>query len=167
MKTSKTAPKKKSRKRTASLTKCKKPARQIIQTWQQARQFVLQRTNIFGEKEKLERGVNFFVLMLEKLGAITEFSCEGHPTGFYIVFYAPIEVAQKLVYCGFFSVELEGRFNALVQSKIHRWSLRCGPHVNTAGVRKSVLTMAAKSWHDAFGDIEFVTGVENASRRND
>jgi hypothetical protein len=44
----------------------------------------------------LEAGVKFFVLMLEKLGAVTEFSCEGHPHGFYITFEAPYELAWRL-----------------------------------------------------------------------
>src|SRR4051812_18125423 len=39
-----------------------------------------------GEDTPLEAGVNFFVLMLEQLGATTRFSCEGHPDGFYVVF---------------------------------------------------------------------------------
>jgi hypothetical protein len=44
----------------------------------------------------LEPGVEFFVLMLEQLGAVTEFSCEGHPHGFYIMFHGPYELAWRL-----------------------------------------------------------------------
>lgn len=100
----------------------------------------------------LEDGVNFFVAMLEKLGAKTEFSCEGHPTGFYIVFYAPVALAQKLVHCGFFNVELE-RYGTMagVNKKHKRWSLRLGPHICTEGDRQTVLSFAANAWVRSFG----------------
>lgn|SRR5581483_4447915 len=38
----------------------------------------------------LEPGVKFFVLMLERLGAQTLYSCEGHPRGFYVTVLLPV-----------------------------------------------------------------------------
>lgn len=89
--------------------------------------------------------------MLEALGARTEFSCEGHPDGFYIVFYGPISLAQTLVYCGFFRVELEGRTGA--SGDIYRWSVRLGTHMHSEEEKEKVLEWAANSWRRHFGDI--------------
>lgn len=69
-----------------------------------------------GESVEIERGVNFFVLALEALGAQTRASCEGHPTGFYIVFDAPYELVLNLAAAGYFTYE----------ANMHRnvWALR-------------------------------------------
>src|ERR1700712_3731790 len=53
-----------------------------------------------NEDTPLEPGVNFFVLMLEKLGATTRFSCEGHPEGFYVVFESAPELARSITHAG-------------------------------------------------------------------
>ena len=89
--------------------------------------------------------------MLEALGAQTEFSCEGHPDGFYIVFYAPISLAQSLVYCGFFRVELEGRTNGT--GDIYRWSVRLGSHMATESEKEKVLNWAAEAWARFFNKV--------------
>lgn len=60
---------------------------------------------------ELERGVNFFVLALESMGALTTWSCEGHPTGFYIVFFADYDLALQVSRIGWFRVEVERRQN--------------------------------------------------------
>ena len=62
-----------------------------------------------GKPVAIDRGVNFFVQALSNAGAQTRFSCEGHPTGFYVLFEAPLELAMKIRSAGFFSVELEGK----------------------------------------------------------
>lgn len=95
----------------------------------------------------LDPGVNYFVLMLEQLGAKTEFSCEGHPDfdqpgSFYVLFYAPLELALKIRACGFFSVELEGP---------DCWSIRrVFPDVIQ---KEGCLRFAALQWRDHFGPI--------------
>lgn len=83
--------------------------------------------------------------MLEKLGAKTEFSCEGHPTGFYIVFTGPAALAFALHSCGFFHVQVEGK---------NRWSIRLGHHIDNEAHKQMTLTFAAKAWVKAFGPIE-------------
>src|SRR3989344_9508343 len=70
--------------------------------WDRYRGPVLARTD-----ERLDPGVNFFVLILEKLGLPTYFSCEGHPDGFYVTFDAPYKKALRIKQCGFFAVEVE------------------------------------------------------------
>ena len=55
--------------------------------------------------ELLEPGVNYFVLSLEQLGVRTTFSCQGHPEGFYIAFYAPYEVALRIEQCELWPVK--------------------------------------------------------------
>lgn len=149
---SKTAPKKKLSKPT-SLSKRPKKKTKKITTWRQAKRMTLRRRSVFGTIEELDKGVNYFVLMLEKLGAETEFSCEGHPSGFYIVFSAPIFLASKILGCGFFRVELEGSFNGRI-----RWSIR-GQTMNTEQEKERYLNWAAESWAKAFGDIEIEHNV--------
>ena len=67
------------------------------------------------KRMELERGVNYFVLALERLGCRTHFSCEGHPNDFYIVFSCNYETAIFIASLGYFNVELNERDN---------WSLR-------------------------------------------
>lgn len=89
----------------------------------------------------LEDGVKFFVLMLEQLGAKTEYSCEGHPGGFYVLFRAPLRLARKIQACGFFTVELENR---------GRWSIRL-PNVKTKQDLDRVCRSAAQAWEAKLG----------------
>jgi hypothetical protein len=93
--------------------------------------------------------------MLEKLGAVTMFSCEGHPEGFYIMFAAPLEVAHDIFCAGYFGVELAGGFVEIRGEKWPRWCIR----LNTAKTeedRVRILNWAAMSWLKAFGEIHVV-----------
>lgn len=56
--------------------------------------------------ETLERGVNFFILALEQLGAKTNASCEGHPHGFYVWFSCDDRLARRIHDAGYFAVEM-------------------------------------------------------------
>lgn len=80
--------------------------------WDVARRTILERIDSMQRRRpvvcKLERGVNYFVLELEKMGAVTRYSCEGHPTGFYITFTCPYRVAVAIEAMGYFRVEVEG-----------------------------------------------------------
>lgn len=94
--------------------------------------------------------------MLEKLGALTMFSCEGHPEGFYIMFTAPLEVAHEVFRAGYFGVELAGGLVEMRGEKWPRWCIR----LNTARTeedRVRILNWAAMSWLRDFGEIH-VTG---------
>lgn len=60
------------------------------------------------QPQKLDPGVNYFVLALEQAGATTQFSCEGHPTGFYIAFAASYDLAKRIASAGFLTIEIRG-----------------------------------------------------------
>jgi len=112
--------------------------------WEKAKKLALLRGSpIDVYSGLLEPGVNFFVLMLEQLGAVTYFSCEGHPTGFYIMFRASYALAQKIKACGYFRVEIEGK---------NYWSIRMCECV-TETERVTILTEAAKSWEKVLGPL--------------
>jgi hypothetical protein len=129
-----------------------------IKTWAQAKKLTIKRTDLFGQKCRLESGVNFFILMLEKLGAITMWSCEGHPTGFYIVFAAPLELAHEIFCCGYFRVELAGGYVEVGKKKWPRWSMRLNNTENEED-RVRVLKWAAMSWYRHFGEIQTIGGL--------
>jgi hypothetical protein len=113
--------------------------------WDRACKLVLLRSDPIGiYAGELERGVNYFVLMLEQLGANTHYSCEGHPDGFYILFEAPFKLALKLRACGFFKVELEGK---------NLWSLRTQP-LQDETERTQFLRTAASQWETKLGPLQ-------------
>lgn len=75
--------------------------------WDKARSFKLKRRYVIqnNEEVELDPGVNYFILQLEKLGATTIASCEGHEKDlylygsncFYIWFKCSLSIASKLV----------------------------------------------------------------------
>jgi hypothetical protein len=111
--------------------------------WDRARSRVLIRPNGYPEHplEKLDRGVNYFVEKLESLNIKTEWSCEGHPNGFYIVFWSSLSWALNIGACGFFSVELEGAVNGCA-----KWSLRINRPFKTEAEKRQCLRWAAAAW---------------------
>lgn len=120
--------------------------------WDQARNFSVirgtQTEEITWPPERLDPGVNFFVLALEELGAKTQFSCEGHPKGFYIAFEAPLELAVEIAQLQKFSVEIW---------KEGVWTMRNIRSENTHGSqytecdRDRILRLNTKAWVDYFG----------------
>lgn len=129
-------------------TKTKKPK---LESWDYAVSFPLRRCSPCGlYDEELDRGVNFFVLMLEQLGATTEYSCEGHPYEnepgqFYIVFNAPLKLARAIQACGYFRVEIE---------RLGRWSLRTEIEFPGRNYDYRLLKMAARAWEKNFGPLK-------------
>lgn len=97
--------------------------------------------------QNIDPGVNFFVLALEALGAVPKFSCEGHPTGFYVLFEAPYELALDIRKAGFFSVEVEGPGSWTIRKTSAE--LAGGPH--TEKEKASLLRAAADAWLHHFG----------------
>lgn len=128
-----------------------------IKTWREAAKLKLYRQSPLPfnhEPELLDSGVNFFVLKLEELGALTCFSCEGHPSGFYIMFKAPQALALDIYSCGFFNVELAGK---------NYWRLCINREVNDHD-RQTILNWAAQSWAKRFGPI-FMPKEKRAPKR--
>lgn len=94
--------------------------------------------------EKLDPGVNYFVLMLDQMGLSTYFSCEGHPGGFYVTFSAPYKWALNLKEAGFFTVEVEEE---------NYWSMRM--HMDhTPSQRVDALRWAADAWEKRLGPLD-------------
>jgi len=54
------------------------------------------RKTTFGDLDLIEPGVVWFIEWLERQGAQTLFSCEGHPHDFYVVFRCRYEIAHAL-----------------------------------------------------------------------
>lgn len=116
--------------------------------WDIAATVPLFRSNHSFDLEELDRGVNFFVLALEALGATPQFSCEGHPRGFYIAFEAEYALALRIQNAGFFSVEVEGE---------RYWSIRKMRTEQYAGKyseedKARTLRWAADAWLETFGE---------------
>lgn len=100
---------------------------------------------IYRGGELLDPGVNYFVLMLDQLGLPTQYSCEGHPDGFYITFNASYEQALELKKIGYFSVEIEDE---------DYWSLR--QHFrNKDAPREKVdgMRWATEAWEKLLGPL--------------
>ncbi|MBC8737064.1 hypothetical protein F6X40_09610 [Paraburkholderia sp. UCT31] len=127
----------------------KQTTKKLNHPWDRAASSELTRVSgAFGNHETLDTGVNFFVLALEALGARPRFSCEGHPTGFYVAFEAPYELALEIEGAGFFSVEIEGQ---------NYWSIRKTKteHVSegyTEAKKVRTLRWAAEAWVRVFGE---------------
>ena len=123
--------------------------------WEQANRLVVERTSpCRSYTGPIDNEANYFVLMLEQLGAKTAYSCSGHedcPNNFYIVFEAPARLAEKIVGCGWFTVELEGR---------KLWSLRTR-NIKDNKERRWFLRMAAEAWEKKLGPAEFLQATQN------
>jgi hypothetical protein len=117
--------------------------------WDRARASVLIRKNgVFRNDEPLDTGVNFFVLALEALGAVTRFSCEGHPTGFYVAFEASYELALEIHSAGFFTVEIEGpNYWSIRKTNSERMS-----EGNHEANKVETLRWATDAWLRTFGN---------------
>lgn len=98
--------------------------------------------------EKLDPGANFFVLMFDQMGLPTQFSCEGHPGGFYVTFNATYEQALEIKRAGFFSVEIEGEGYWSIRRHGDPWE----PDQERA--RVDALRWAAKAWENRFGPLD-------------
>lgn len=115
--------------------------------WDDARKLTVVRHDYRSEGEVLDPGVNFFVLVLEHLGARPKYSCEGHPHGFYVAFHATHKLARAIAGCGYFRVEVE-------RGGDDYWSIRL-PEITHDGKpwgdrdRRQTLRWAADAWAKA------------------
>jgi hypothetical protein len=133
--------------------KRKRGAMRKLHPWDAAQSTVLIRHDAETVQDtQLEPGVNFFVLMLEQLGATTRFSCEGHPDGFYVVFESSPELARSIAHAGFFTVEIwEGEADYAMRISEHLFERYVGPWNDPA--RKEHLRLAAARWVERFGSL--------------
>jgi hypothetical protein len=125
-------------------------ANQKLHPWLRAAKQELTRVSpLTGGLQPVDPGVNFFILALEALGATTRFSCEGHPTGFYVAFDAPYELAVQIEAAGFFRVEIAG---------LNYWTIRRAEVNIESGKpygeadKKRCLKWAVEAWLKRFPD---------------
>lgn len=118
--------------------------------WARAKKLIVRRTSPCGSYSgPIDNEANYFVLMLEQLGAKPHYSCSGHadcPNNFYVVFEAPLRIAEKITECGYFTVELEAR---------KTWSLRTR-NIRNDEERTWFLRMAAESWEKGLGPLSCI-----------
>jgi hypothetical protein len=118
-----------------------------VHPWDRARRRKIKRRGNNSSQwpeQVIDRGANYFVLQLERLGARTLFSCEGHHQDFYITFESPYVVAWRVQQAGYFTVEI---------SNISRWVMRANYTVKSLRDRNETLRMAANAWEKAFGPL--------------
>ena len=134
-----------------------------LNPWDASKDLSVIRGNWMQEPAPLEPGVKFFVLMLEQIGCWTEFSCEGHPGGFYITFYGSEATARIIAECdGFFYVALSGNGNDGYCLRLH--ANECG-HAATdqpwdTKTRDFCLRHTATAWVKRFGPLRSEGPVE-------
>jgi hypothetical protein len=127
-----------------------------VNPWDRARKLKVIRGNHFYEPELIDRGVNFFVLMLERLGCTPIWSCEGHPTGFYIVFNGPHRTARLIAACGFFDVELVSSGYKLSLKRLE-WHAASRSRQWTNREKNKLLRLVAEEWVDRLGSFDVTT----------
>jgi hypothetical protein len=125
--------------------------------WDRAARLRLTRASlpIPEAQEPIDAGVNYFVLQLERLGARTFFSCEGHPYGFYVVFACDEQLARRIHSLGYFAVELERGPGS------NRYSLRLRT-VKQPADRPRILRGAAEAWERGLGPLDLPSARRSA-----
>lgn len=99
---------------------------------------------MFRGVEAIDPGAIYFIAILNQLGLDTQYSCEGHPNAFYVMFMAPYKVALKIKKAGYFSVEIEGQ---------DYWSIRISRPQEEAE-RVDCLRWAADAWERLLGPLK-------------
>jgi hypothetical protein len=89
--------------------------------WDAACRRRLLRKEVFGNACVIEPGAAWFVEWLESKGAETIFSCEGHPSGFEVIFRGSYELAHAIAGAPYVDVEIfrSGRFPQPGQWRLH------------------------------------------------
>lgn len=129
-------------------------------------QVLVRRDGETGQEMPLEPGVNFFVLMLERLGATTRSSCEGHPDAFYVVFESSPEVARAITHTGCFTVEIfVGSTDYALRISEHLFEKYLGPWTDAA--RREHLRLAATRWVERFGPLASAPASSVPSAKGD
>ena len=127
----------------------------IIDSWKDAKKLELFRSSpCLLYNEILDKGVNYFILILEKLGCKTLYSCEGHfhkkhySLQFYISFYASAAIVKKLKRYLFDIAYIEKENNRYYQNE---YCIRIDFKNYKDKVQK--LTKLADNWNKIFGSI--------------
>lgn len=128
----------------------------LISSWQDAKRLNVSRGSPCGlyPVSALDKGVNYFILALEKLGCETLYSCEGHfgknkyVPQLYITFIAKRYAILCLKNMLFNIITLE-------QDKIKEYTIRVDFKNSKDKIQK--LTKLSKQWNKELGPIKYET----------
>ena len=130
-----------------------------IDSWKKARKLKLIRSSPCGlyQNQTLDKGVNYFILALEKIGCKTYYSCEGHFNRkhyipeFYIMFYA-VDKAIKLIRSSLnkYVVLEKGKFK-------NEYYIRIA--FKNAEDKRKKLEALSKKWNKNIGPIDIVSNI--------
>lgn len=137
--------------------------------WARASRLKLLRTDTDGFFDdtrglcELESGVNYFVLQLERLGAVTLYTCEGHPNGFYILFHtahASANLVHDIAGAGFISVGVSDKPGT------YRLNFHAHTSFKDEADRDETFRWAAKCWEKKLGRLVLPLGPEHTWRQD-
>lgn len=103
----------------------------------------------------LEFGVNYFILKLESMGLKTYWSCEGHPTDFYVIFSSPYKIARKIAYASINSSQIsiihgiknwEKKSKKIIFFKSPWWRMNLLPDGHSYEYRNQILRNLSMDW---------------------
>lgn len=132
-----------------------------LNAWDEAKKIKLFRHSPYHDPKyfkgiETDAGVNFFVLMIEKLGGETQWSCEGHPDGFYIVFKGEYDLARALA-------SAYGGFDIIVMDELNKFGIYLrDTNLSNKNIKKAdreklkqySLRHAAMMWEESFGSLD-------------
>lgn len=126
----------------------------------------LVRDSLTHEPISVEPGVRYFLRQLTRHGALTQFSCEGHPFGFYIVARMPLALALRVADAGYFRVELErcdpwrhsvaSAESLLISIRLSDYQISVGKKRRDDSFERNrleALTWAVEAWEKHFGSL--------------
>lgn len=119
-------------------------------------------SEIFGEKigpiykmGQLEPGIKFFILALEELGAVTKYSCEGHPLNAYVSFDATERLAKQIHMTSTFHVKAFSNavtVGSVIECAMYALNPDSDRMSYTEETRVQFLRESAQRWMEFFGD---------------
>lgn len=125
----------------------RKPTVDHFHSWDKAAQIELRRSNSQAILQPIDPGVNYFILKLESLGIRTIFSCEGHPSSFYITFRASYADARKIAAASSKHGLVE------VDNTVDIWTVRLINKPATEDQKIAVLRALSDEWETHFSVI--------------
>jgi hypothetical protein len=111
--------------------------------WARAARTRCIRKTTFGDSDIIEPGAVWFVEWLERNGAQTVFSCEGHPEGFHVVFHGSYDLAHALAAVEHLVVSV---FRSELHQETGQWKIELDYWPETREERDAALRQLAASF---------------------
>ena len=111
--------------------------------WARAAQTRCIRKNTFGDFDIIEPGAVWFVEWLERNGAQTIFSCEGHPEDFHVVFRGSYDLAHAMAAVEHLVVSV---FRSELHQETGQWKIELDYWPETREERDAALWQLATSF---------------------